>query len=288
MIPKQIFYYWDYNPPEIINICIESWKRTYPEFQIIYYDKESALAEFYILNSFLTINVEAFSDILRLLLLCKYGGIWLDASIYIKSRDNPLLNDIENLDITRIHGFGGLDTHVISNWFIISTNNNDLGQWLKQTIINYSNIDYINSVYDINYPFKDYLRQDVAFIQCFGKKYIFTHSGVKCLHIGSFTITEMVKTYSIDDHNNITFHYGMFKLTGLARSIIENAIKNQTYKENSITSLLTNNRTVNAHTSDIYISNSKCIAECIIKYYIKRKLTIRDIMFVLYYTHFSV
>lgn len=84
-IPRIIWTYWhDHtNIPDIVKKCIESWKNSNPDHRVIILNKElvKKLCE-YDLD---TLNVGDFharvADFARLLIVAKYGGIWMDSSI---------------------------------------------------------------------------------------------------------------------------------------------------------------------------------------------------------------
>ncbi|MBQ4646383.1 MAG: hypothetical protein IJB79_03445 [Candidatus Gastranaerophilales bacterium] len=92
---KIIWQYWhqgEKNAPEIIKKCLESTKRHYPDYQINVLSFETIKdyielpQRFYWLLKNKKISTAHFSDILRLNLLSKYGGIWIDATMYSTSK----------------------------------------------------------------------------------------------------------------------------------------------------------------------------------------------------------
>ena len=84
MIPKVIYSYWhnqDY--PDLVTVCIDSWKRHNPDHRIVVIDENT-------IHSYLDQNVisgadsvQRLTDYLRLALLAKHGGIWIDATIFM-------------------------------------------------------------------------------------------------------------------------------------------------------------------------------------------------------------
>ena len=88
---KIIWQYWhqgEKNAPELIKKCLESTKKHYPDYQVIVLDFNSIkdyiqLPErYYGLLKKKKIPIAIFSDILRLYLLSKYGGMWVDSTMY--------------------------------------------------------------------------------------------------------------------------------------------------------------------------------------------------------------
>ena len=130
-IPKNIWIFWDKgwaNAPKICKLCLDSWKIYNPTWKIHILDKQNIYN--YLPKQFLdelwTKNqIQTQSDILRLNLLKKYGGIWVDATLYC----NQSLDDwiYEYLNTTNFFVFQFLnDKRMISSWFIASTNDNYL------------------------------------------------------------------------------------------------------------------------------------------------------------------
>lgn len=94
MIPKIIWTYWDQgitNSPNIVKACVRSWEKNNPGWEIRALDASTA-------SHYSTISKEIYweklplekrSDLLRLELLEKYGGVWVDATLFCT---NPLEN----------------------------------------------------------------------------------------------------------------------------------------------------------------------------------------------------
>lgn len=87
--------------PELNQVCIKKWKllNTDWEINILSYDTiEYYLPEFHkIINNSPKRIIQHKSDLLRLLLLSKYGGVWVDSSVYpmqpLSSFYNRVVND---------------------------------------------------------------------------------------------------------------------------------------------------------------------------------------------------
>jgi hypothetical protein len=84
--PKRIWSFWDKDPkPKFVEKCIASWKKYNPDYEIVIVN-QSTVAEYLPEVDFTRIkHIEGqparYSDMVRLHLLAKYGGVWLDASI---------------------------------------------------------------------------------------------------------------------------------------------------------------------------------------------------------------
>lgn len=97
MIPKVIHYCWfgGNNKSEIINRCINSWKKYCPDYKIIEWNEDNIdFSECqYAKEAYLAKKWAFVSDYVRIKVLLDYGGIYIDTDVeLIKSLDN-LLND---------------------------------------------------------------------------------------------------------------------------------------------------------------------------------------------------
>jgi hypothetical protein len=127
-IPKIIWTYWD-SPtlPEVVQTCINSWQRSNPDFTIIVVNPDNLkhyVDDVDILSLKHTPDQPRISDFVRLHCLAKYGGVWADASIYMTTSLDWLL------DLQKSHNYEfigyyhrnlsdweNLEYPVIVNWF---------------------------------------------------------------------------------------------------------------------------------------------------------------------------
>ncbi len=86
--------------PEVVKICYESLKRNCPENCKIQLITEKHLHELLDIPPFITHRLKIgslsrthFSDYIRIALLNRYGGIWIDATIYVSKQFEVKLND---------------------------------------------------------------------------------------------------------------------------------------------------------------------------------------------------
>lgn len=150
-IPKVIYTYWsDENIPEIVNLCIKSWKYYNPQYKIIIINKTNYknfcdIQDLENLKHNDTVKRE--SDFIRLATLSKNGGVWMDASIICFT---PLPK------ITSFMGyyFDGFTINkkfpVIESWFFACHKNcKFVNDWKNEffSINNYEKIeDYVANV----------------------------------------------------------------------------------------------------------------------------------------------
>jgi len=125
MVPKNIFIYWNQgesSAPDIVKLCIESWKINNPNWSLTVLDKDKANEE--LSRKYLPkdITEASYSDLLRLHLLEKYGGIWADATTLCF---NPLDHWVHTLLLSSdVFLFTNPTAdRTIASWFIASRKN---------------------------------------------------------------------------------------------------------------------------------------------------------------------
>ena len=157
---KTIFIYWAQkfdNAPDVVKKCLLSWKLNNPTWNIIelnddnlneYINIEKEIPDFK--NKYITFT--AYSDIIRIFLLEKYGGCWCDATTFCnKPLDNWLDQNIPT-------GFFGFDKpgedRLLASWFLYSEKNNYIvKKWKEATIKYWKNNDKMHHYYWFHYLF---------------------------------------------------------------------------------------------------------------------------------------
>lgn len=129
-ISKTIWIYWDQgekNAPYIVKECIESWRCKNKEWEVVVLDKsnvDNIIESEVNKNNYSKLSIQTRSDLLRLLLLKKHGGVWVDATVYcFDPLDNWLYSSVSNGFFVFCHP--GKD-RLISSWFIASIYHNQL------------------------------------------------------------------------------------------------------------------------------------------------------------------
>jgi len=98
MIPKKIHYVWlgGASKPHLVNMCILSWKDKLPDHEIVEWNEDNfPLQEEFVKSRFLeqcyNRKLWAFvSDYMRVYLLSRHGGVYLDTDIYLLKSLHPL------------------------------------------------------------------------------------------------------------------------------------------------------------------------------------------------------
>lgn len=98
MIPKTIHYCWfGHNPkPKLAEKCIRSWKRYCPDYEIIEWNEENfdiSSAPLYVRQAFEAKKWAFVTDYVRLDIVYRHGGIYLDTDVELIKPLDPLLQN---------------------------------------------------------------------------------------------------------------------------------------------------------------------------------------------------
>jgi len=126
VIPKLIWILWYQGideAPDLVRRCISSWKLHNPDWKVIFLDKNS-LEEYISMRDFIDINrkditIQKVSNLIRINLLAKYGGVWADATCFCCM---PLNNWLYGYVKSGFFAFRdpGRD-RILSSWFLVSS-----------------------------------------------------------------------------------------------------------------------------------------------------------------------
>jgi hypothetical protein len=167
MLPKKLWIYWDKgwdDAPELVKKCGESWAYHNPEWEINFLDAEN-IKKFFDIYDWMPTNldykprllqkfienthklfhstelikkkkfsIQGQSDILRINLLSKYGGVWVDATLWCHKPLESWLIPLEK-------GFFAFcnkeNPSMISSWFLAGSNNNEIIQKFSNEVRKY-------------------------------------------------------------------------------------------------------------------------------------------------------
>ena len=97
MIPKIIHYCWfgRGEKPELAKKCIASWKKFCPDFEICEWNEDNCdyLAMSFMAGAYAAKKYAFVSDVMRLIVLEQYGGVYFDTDVEVVRSISPLLND---------------------------------------------------------------------------------------------------------------------------------------------------------------------------------------------------
>lgn len=125
-IPKTIWMMWLQgleNAPYIVQKCYASWQKLNPDWNIVFLD-ESNYRDYVdiqkVLDTDNQIEIQAKANLIRIQLLAKYGGVWIDATCFCCTPLDDWLHDYAK------SGFFAFDrpnnARLMDNWFIASSN----------------------------------------------------------------------------------------------------------------------------------------------------------------------
>jgi hypothetical protein len=143
---KTIYIFWLQGfdkAPDIVTWCVQSWKYYNPDWKFVFLDYKN-LKQYVNLEEYIPdinkkeINNTALSDIIRVLLLKKYGGVWTDATTFCnKPLSAWLLPYIKE-------GFFAFKNPtpdiILSSWFLYSDKNSYMIKTWVKSVLNYYTI----------------------------------------------------------------------------------------------------------------------------------------------------
>ncbi|GET13950.1 capsular polysaccharide synthesis protein [Ligilactobacillus agilis] len=144
--PKVIWWSWlqgENEAPELAKVCLESLRRNFPEYKIVVITNDN-LGDYIELPQIILDKFNAgwiqgaqFADIIRLNLLAKHGGIWMDATVFCTG--NNFISVIEKSDMFMYQNLLSQNKDLIkmSNWLIASRKGNPYIAESAELLTNY-------------------------------------------------------------------------------------------------------------------------------------------------------
>lgn len=133
------------NAPEIVKICHASIRRYMPEMEITIITNEN-INQYVVFPSFIQqkykdgkIPIAQYSDLLRLELLIRYGGTWIDSTVLCSDLKENNLNDYLDVDLFFFQFLREGETRFLgmSNWFITASTNQKTLLILREMLYQY-------------------------------------------------------------------------------------------------------------------------------------------------------
>ncbi|MCF9045708.1 glycosyltransferase family 32 protein [Acinetobacter nectaris] len=130
-IPKKIWMYWDSEEPNLlVDYCINNTINICSDYEVIVLNSYTVKDYINIPDiDFSGIKKAVVADYIRLALLKKYGGVWMDASIFITQNFDWFLNRIDNNTNFLFYSDPctyDIDNPIFENWFIAAPEGSEL------------------------------------------------------------------------------------------------------------------------------------------------------------------
>src|ERR1700733_14260116 len=125
------------NAPPLVKECLTSWERNNPNWKIRCLDATSIeryvpLREYIDLNN-QSLTAASLSDILRILLLREFGGVWIDATLYCNRPLDEWLSGVMSEGFFAFPAPG--PDRLLSSWFLSAAADNYLiSGWCRRTV----------------------------------------------------------------------------------------------------------------------------------------------------------
>lgn len=137
MIPKKIHYVWlgRGEKSDLTKKCIESWKKYLADYEIIEWNEDNfdINSNQYLKEAYDNKKYAFASDYIRLAVLYKYGGIYMDTDVEV----------IKNLDcFLNNRGFVGFENDSAILTAVIGSEAKN--EWLKSLLDEYNNISFVD------------------------------------------------------------------------------------------------------------------------------------------------
>ena len=169
-INKVLFIYWAQkfeNTPDIVKKCLLSWKLNNPTWKIIELDDDN-LSEYINIEEEIPdiktkkITKTSYSDIVRIFLLEKYGGVWCDATMFCNQSLDIWLNKNTSTGFFAFNKPGG--NRLLSSWFLYSEENHYITKkWKEMTIEYWKNHNKMHHYFWFHFLFGDLYNSDNKF-----------------------------------------------------------------------------------------------------------------------------
>jgi len=160
------------NAPDIIKECVKSWYYYNPDWKIILLDEKN-LHEYIVLEDYIDLSNKKIekckiANIIRCILLSKYGGLWTDSTTFCNRSLNEWLPQHINEGFFAFANPG--PDRLLSNWFLYSEKNNYIiEKWCNSTIEFHKNNEMNYPYFIHHYLFRDLYNSDNKFKEIWNK-----------------------------------------------------------------------------------------------------------------------
>lgn len=166
---KPIFMLWFQGwgkAPPVCKLCVRSWRKHNPDWQVVLLDCHTLPAWVEWRRDFNTVQGKkipkaAASDIIRLALLKKFGGVWADATLFC---NRPLDDWLPDQDFFAFKNPDGAKQ--ISSWFVAADMRSRMLEiWQKAVIDYWTERDTFHNYFWVHHLFAKLIKENVEFAQ---------------------------------------------------------------------------------------------------------------------------
>ena len=186
-IPKIIWSFWDKgaeNAHHIVKKCINNWQKLNPTWKINILNDNNYL-DYIDKNEISGINFKDLfpqkkADLIRIILISKYGGVWLDGSTILLEPLDWIQKKINNTNKDSVvfsadHFTTNKEKPVLENWFISAVPNSHFINLWKNEFITYLRMGHK--------PYMETFPKDIDFQKFGNSQYLTMHAGaIKIMH----------------------------------------------------------------------------------------------------------
>jgi hypothetical protein len=151
------------NAPPLVKKCLGSWERNNPSWEFRCLDA-TTIERYVPLRQYVDLNRQSLtaaslSDIVRILLLHEFGGLWVDATLFCHQSLDEWLPGVMK---EGFFAFTALDPiRPLSSWFLSAASDNYLvSTWCRRTIEYWSNRTKTDDYFWFHHLFRDMCRTD--------------------------------------------------------------------------------------------------------------------------------
>ena len=202
-MPKIIWAYWDNTDlPDIVKLCQLNWRKFAPNYKINLIHKKDVTNWVDMPKGWEKLPKYRQSDVLRLKLIEKYGGLWLDASTFLLA--NPDMFISKN-DITLFTKPGStLAKPIYENWFIAAPAHHPvIKKWVADVVIAVKN----EKAYAMRSPPVNRESLSLPYFICHLALRNIYAANKKLFVNGTYYNSETTAFYEFSKHTNDTNYY---------------------------------------------------------------------------------
>lgn len=174
--------------PSLVKKCLNSWERNNPGWEFRCLDATS-IERYVLLRQHIdlhrqTLTAASLSDVLRILLLREFGGVWVDATLFCNRSLDQWLPDVMDEGFFAFAAPG--PDRPLSSWFLSAESDNYLvSTWCRRTIEYWSNRVATDDYFWFHHLFRDMCETDRAAAEAWSRVPKISADGPHALQFGN-------------------------------------------------------------------------------------------------------